>query len=155
MTSRAVVQSACGMRTGRGFTLLEMLLVIGIMALIGAVVIVRLPSFSQSDARLAAQIQQQFERVAQHGVLSARPVEAFTRPNGLGFREYRAGKWQPLPENSVTLGATQRLVMVKISDGKVVSASGRLRADTLGRWPLLKLEIYKGSTSIRTFGGGG
>jgi prepilin-type N-terminal cleavage/methylation domain-containing protein len=138
-----------------GFTLLETLIVIVVMAVIATVVIVRLPEFASSEARTVATMMRQFAIASDHATLTARPVEVRARARGLEFNELRAGRWTAIDSTGVSLDVAERLVMVNVTDGRIVTTTQRVRVDELGRWPLLDIELYQGSRQVRAFRIGG
>ena len=75
-----------------GFTLLETLIVIVVMAVIATVVIVRLPDFVSTEARTVASMVRQFEVASDHATLTARPVEVRARARSLVFNEFHSGQ---------------------------------------------------------------
>ena len=135
----------------KGFTLLEMLIAIVLMAVIAAVVIVRLPDFASTDAKVAASIMQQFKFASEHAMLTARPVEVQVSGRELVFNEFYAGRWSQIEGTGVSLDTAERLVMVNVVDRRGVPDQRRLRVDEVGRWPLVDLELYRGSRQVRTF----
>lgn len=79
----------------KGFTLVEMLIVVFILGLASAAVVLMLPASGgtlRSDAeRLAARVA----AARDHAVLEAEPVAIWTRPSGYGFEKREAGTWHP------------------------------------------------------------
>jgi hypothetical protein len=129
-----------------------MLIAIVLMAVIAAVVIVRLPDFASTDAKVAASIMQQFKFASEHAMLTARPVEVQVSGRELVFNEFYAGRWSQIEGTGVSLGMAERLVMFNVvDDRRGVAAQRRLRVDEVGRWPLVDLELYRGSRQVRTF----
>jgi len=138
-----------------GFTLLETLIVIVVMAVIATVVIVRLPDFVSTEARTVASMVRQFEVASDHATLTARPVEVRARARSLVFNEFHSGQWVRLANTGIALDAAERMVVVNVADSRVVPVTQAIRLDELGRWPLLDIELYQGGRQVRAVRVGG
>lgn len=82
----------------RGFTLIELMVVVTIIALVSAAVILTLPG---GEARLRADAERFAGRVAaarDNAVLESRPMAVWVSPSAYGFARRLRGQWQPLED---------------------------------------------------------
>lgn len=81
-----------------GFTLVELMVVVALMALASAVVVVSLPdpraSVNEDIDRFAARVS----AARDAAVVEARPMSVWVTPSGYGFARRVAGQWVPLDD---------------------------------------------------------
>ena len=103
------------MRNSRGFTLVETLLVMAIIAIIASAVMLTLPSSNQDDNKsrdLALTLRYQFSVAREYAMLTQRPVGLYANEEEqlLEFVEWYDKQWQPLRKKGLkpqTLRDTQ------------------------------------------------
>ena len=80
--------------TRNGFTLVEMMIVIAVMALLAGVAVLTVGSFGadprDSATRVAAARDQ--------AILTGRPISAWVSPSGYGFDQLRDGRWEKVEQ---------------------------------------------------------
>lgn len=89
------------MRSARGFTLIEIMLVMAIIAIIASAVMLTLPSSNQDENKsrdLAVTVNYQFSVAREYAMLSQRPVGLYANEDEqrLEFVEWYDQQWQPL-----------------------------------------------------------
>ena len=89
------------MRNSRGFTLIEIMLVMAIIAIIGSTVMLTLPTANQNDNKsrdLANTLKYQFSVAREYSMLHQRPVGLYINKDEqrYEFVEWYDNEWQPL-----------------------------------------------------------
>lgn len=82
----------------RGFTFIEVMVVITIVALVSAAVVLTLPG---GEAKLRADAERFAGRVAaarDSAILESRPMSVWVSPSAYGFARRARGQWQPLED---------------------------------------------------------
>lgn len=94
----SAVAGAQSRRGARGFTLIELMIVITIFALASVVVVLVMPDprgrIRDDAERFAARTRAAHDAA----IAGARPVSVWVTPGGYGFDERTAGRWQALGE---------------------------------------------------------
>jgi general secretion pathway protein H len=102
---------------GGGFSLVELLVALGIMGLLASVVILSLPgdeaALRGESSRLAARIA----AIRDQAIITARPTAVWISPSGYGFEERRGKDWQAAND--------RRFAARNWPDGTGVVANGR------------------------------
>ncbi|MEM7767123.1 MAG: GspH/FimT family pseudopilin [Pseudomonadota bacterium] len=102
-----------------GFTLVEVMIVVFIIALMSAVVMVNLPSTKPGAVRHADALQRDLTRAAREAIVSGEPVALATRGGSYRFERYRAGYWSPAGEVVRARGtAGPSIVLDVLRDGE-------------------------------------
>lgn len=81
-----------------GFTLIELMVVVTILALVSAAVVLTLPG---GEAKLRADAERFAGRVAaarDDAILQSRPMAVWVSPSAYGFARRTRGQWQPLED---------------------------------------------------------
>lgn len=82
-------------RAEAGFTLVEIMIVVFIIALMSTVVVMNLPSAQSGTATRADALQRDLNRAAREAIVSGEPVALAVRGGQYRFERYRAGYWSP------------------------------------------------------------
>jgi general secretion pathway protein H len=139
------VRAGAAARSERGFTLVELMVVIAIIGLAAGVAVLSFPDARGSlrgDAeRFAARV-----RVAQSAaVIESHDVALTVRADGYSFAQYRRGRWLPMAEKSFApqrwVGGAQAVV------GEAGSA--RIVFDTTGLAPPLDVLLVRDAERVR------
>lgn len=88
--------SAIGAKRAAGFTLVELLIVLAILAAAAATVVLTLPDARGQLRRQAERFAARLQHAEQEAVLTNRRIAVRVDAKGYGFRVQHAGQWQPL-----------------------------------------------------------
>lgn len=86
------------MRYARGFTLVELMAVLAVLALAGAAVLLTLPGDRDALATSADAFAAKLAHARDEAVLGMRTVEVTATAQGYGFTRRRFDGWQPISE---------------------------------------------------------
>ena len=82
--------------TPNGFTLVEMMIVIAVMALLAGVVVMTVGAPGNAPSDAASRFASRLAAARDQAILTGRPVSAWVSPSGYGFDQLSEGHWQPL-----------------------------------------------------------
>lgn len=125
------------MRRNRGFTLIEIMLVMAIIAIIASAVMLTLPSDRQSAGKahdLAATLKYQFSVAREYAMLRQRPVGLYLnqQQQRYEFLEWQEQRWQPLRKKGLKPQSLQHIDwQFEQNDGFAVMANEQQRDDFL------------------------
>lgn len=132
-----------------GFTLAEMMVVLVLVGLIGAVAVLSLPSDQRDLDRQALALALALERASDEAVLSGTPVGLTLDQTGWRFRRYRMGRWLPISDGSLgprSWSAPTALILTGEGGAALPLEEGpvpRLRFDALGQATPFRLELSR------------
>ncbi|HEV7234142.1 MAG TPA: GspH/FimT family pseudopilin [Sphingorhabdus sp.] len=128
----------------RGFTLVELMVVIFIIGLAGAAVVMTASAPGRGARDEAEQLAARIAALRDHAILQSRTLAVWVRPSGYGFESRAGAAWTPLTEapfatsdwrggTSVQLGGARQLRIAFDSTGLPSTAAriGVRRGDTL------------------------
>lgn len=95
------------MRNPRGFTLIELMLVMAIIGLIATAVMFTLPTTTNSQTtpqNLTVTLQQQLQFAREYAMVQQRPVGLHFADRRYHFYQYREQQWQPLQKRGFKPG---------------------------------------------------
>lgn len=97
-----------GSRSERGYTLIEILVVVVIAGVLASVALLRLGNTGpeQQLAREADRLQARLEALCEQALLTARPHGVRMTADGYDFWRHVGGQWQPLGEHERPLAAS-------------------------------------------------
>ena len=110
----------------QGFTLVELMVVITVMALLATGVVMTLPSSGAGSRDAAHRFAAGVAAARDTAVLSGRPVALWVSPSGYGFEQWRTGKWQAVDAKPLRQENWSRGVRAE------VSGQTRVSFDTVG-----------------------
>jgi general secretion pathway protein H len=146
----------------RGFTLVELLVVLAVIGLAGAAVVLTFPGEGDALAREAEIFGAKLVRAQEEAILGTRAIEVTATTEGYGFTRQHFGGWQPLEERPFgnvlwqegtrpqlppgreqigfrfdPIGATEEQSLVLLREGRAlrvsVDAAGKVRLDATPR----------------------
>lgn len=91
--------------TERGFTLVEMMVVLAIVGLMTAVVVVNLPSSESTLARESERLAARLLAARDHAILANRETSAILNARGYRFVERQGKTWKPLDDEPLAEAA--------------------------------------------------
>lgn len=116
--------------TLNGFTLVEMMIVIAVMALLAGVVVMTVGSQGNSPSDAASRFASRLAAARDQAILTGRPISAWVSPSGYGFDQLSEGHWQPLtrkPFNGADWGPGMSVDLASAG-----TTRARVRFDSLG-----------------------
>lgn len=113
---------AIGANRPRGFTLVELLIVLAILAAAATTVVLTLPDARGQLRRQAERFAARLQHAEQEAVLTNRRIGVRVDAQGYGFRVQRAGRWQPLEVPGLESGTWEEEVMPVLADDQALSA---------------------------------
>lgn len=116
----------------RGFTLVELMVVIAIMALAATVVVLTIPGQEHSVRSEADRLAARLAAARDVAVIEGRSVSVSFAPSGYGFERRIDGAWQPLPGRAFAQRAWPGGVRFAAGDGQAVA---RIMFDRIGTSP--------------------
>ena len=105
--------------TKTGFTLVEMMVVLGIMGLIVSVVIIAMPNQNRKLQEDAQKFAAKTAAMRDNAILQSRPMAVQVSRFGYSFVERRQGNWKPLNNRPFTPTNWSEGIMAKLADGDV------------------------------------
>lgn len=115
-------------RPANGFTLVELMVVVTVMALAAAVVVLTLPSRDDAGARAATRFAARVAAVRDQAILSGRPAGVWMSASGYGFEAARKGQWSPLTTRTLKEEDWGKDLQAQFSTGP----AARVRFDSVG-----------------------
>lgn len=110
-----------------GFTLVELLVAITVMALLASAVVLTMPSSSGGADRAVSQFAARAAAARDQAILSGRPIGLWVTPSGYGFESLQGGAWQPLTQKPLQQTNWGGEVQAAVGAG-----AGRVRFDPTG-----------------------
>ncbi len=111
-----------------GFTLVELMVVVTVMALAAAVVVLTLPAREDAGARAATRFAARVAAVRDQAILSGRPTGVWMSASGYGFETGRKGQWAPLVTRTLKEDNWGAGLSAQFSTGP----AARVRFDSVG-----------------------
>lgn len=113
-----------------GFTLVEMMIAVALMALFAGATIFTISSVGQASADTASRLASRLAAARDMSIVSGHPVGGWVTASGYGFEQLRAQEWQPFTEGPFAAADWER--GTSVSFGGNEQGHGRVRFDTLG-----------------------
>jgi general secretion pathway protein H len=113
-----------------GFTLVEMMIVIAVMALLAGVAVLTFGPMGAGPNEAATRFASRIAAARDQAILTGRPISAWVSPSGYGFDQLRDGRWEKLeqkPFDGDDWGAG-----VQVGLAGAAASRGRVRFDSLG-----------------------
>jgi general secretion pathway protein H len=105
------------MTRSRGFTLVELMVVITVIGLASAVAVLAMPDPRGTLMDEAARFATRTRAAHDAAIIDARPVSLWITPSGYGFDQWRAQRWTPMADKPFQVAQW----------GKGVAATGFVR----------------------------
>ena len=86
------------LRDTRGFTLVELMVVIFVMGLLASVAVLSMPAGSGAVQKDAARFAARTAALRDNAILQSRPMAVQVTPSGYAFLERRDGNWQVIED---------------------------------------------------------
>jgi general secretion pathway protein H len=141
-------------RDGRGaggFTLVELLVVLAILALVSAAVVLAIPDPRGDLVSEAERFAARARAAQERAIMDNRPIALRVGPNGYLFEWRRAGDWQPVGQKPFEAQNWGEDVQASVS-----SADGRTVFDATGVADPLRVALARGREQVAVeIGNGG
>lgn len=118
----------CGARDERGFTLVELMIVLVIIGLASAVVVLTLPAANGGARAEAITFAARAAALRDRAVVEGRTMGLWATASGYGFERREGGQWAPLTDRTLARDDWRRGTAVSIDGGN----QGRLSFDRVG-----------------------
>jgi general secretion pathway protein H len=130
----------------RGFTLVEILVVVAVLGLLTAVIVLNLPESGGRLADEADALAARLTRAQEEAILTNRTVEVAVGSGGYAFRVQRAGGWAPLEDGPFEPRRWGDGISVAVR-----AAEGRsgVRFDPTGAAEPVEITLHKKAQSVR------
>lgn len=113
-----------------GFTLVEMMVVIAVMALLAGSVLLVAGAPGSSAADAASRFASRVAAARDQAIVTSRPTSAWVTQSGYGFEEYRSGKWEVAGSPTLRQRNWDSGTQVTLAAG--AEARMQIRFDSLG-----------------------
>lgn len=114
--------SAIGAKRSAGFTLVELLIVLAILAAAATSVVLTLPDAQGALRSQAERFAARLQHAEQEAILTNRRIAVRVDAKGYGFRVQRAGAWQPLEAPGLESSAWEEQVTPVFTQESALSA---------------------------------
>ncbi len=128
-------------REANGFTLVELMVVLAIMALAATAVVLTIPGEERSVRSEADRLAARLAGARDIAVIEGRSVAVNFAPSGYGFERRIAGEWQPLPGRAFAQRNWPGDVRFVAGDGQGVT---RILFDRVGTSPTPQTVVLSG-----------
>lgn len=125
----------------RGFTLVELMVVLAIMALAATVVVLTIPGEERNVRSEADRLAARLAAARDVAVIEGRSVAVHFAPSGYGFERRIDGAWQPLPGRAFEQRGWPNDVRFVAGDGQ---ATSRILFDHVGTSPTPQAVVLSG-----------
>ncbi|MDR6834460.1 MULTISPECIES: GspH/FimT family pseudopilin [unclassified Sphingopyxis] len=125
----------------RGFTLVELMVVLAIMALAATAVVLTIPGDERSARSEADRLAARLAGARDIAVIEGRSVAVNFAPSGYGFERRIAGEWQPLPGRAFAQRNWPGDVRFAVGNGQGVA---RILFDRVGTSPTPQTVVLSG-----------
>jgi len=112
-----------------GFTLVEMMIVITVMALLAGVVVLTFPT-DRGPSEAAIRFASRIAAARDQAVMTGRPISAWVSSSGYGFDQVRDGRWEALEQRPFDV--TDWGPGMEVGLTGAASSRGRVLFDSLG-----------------------
>jgi len=112
-----------------GFTLVEMMIVIAVMALLAGVVVLTFPT-DRGPNEAATRFASRIAAARDEAVMTGRPISAWVSSSGYGFDQLRDGRWEEL--DGKPFDVTDWGPGMDVGLTGAASSRGRILFDSLG-----------------------
>ncbi len=110
-----------------GFTLVELMVVIALMALMAGAVVVSTGAPGSGPTAAATRFASRLAAARDEAIVGGRPISLWVAPSGYGFARYQGGAWQAMSAKPFQGDNWQSGTVVALA-----GARARLRFDSLG-----------------------
>lgn len=142
MVERARSSSPGERRAGaNGFTLVELMIVLSIMALAATVVVLTLPGEERTVRNEADRLAARLAAARDIAVIEGRSVSVNFAPSGYGFERRIEGAWQPLPGRAFEQRRWPDDIRFASSEGQ---GAARILFDRVGTSPTPQAVVLSG-----------
>jgi general secretion pathway protein H len=128
-------------RAPNGFTLVELMVVLAIMALAATAVILTIPGEERTVRSEADRLAARLAAARDVAVIEGRSVSVNFAPSGYGFERRIAGEWQPLPGRAFAQRNWPGGVRFSAGDGQ---GAARILFDRVGISPTPQAIVLTG-----------
>lgn len=128
-------------REANGFTLVELMVVLAIMALAATTVVLTIPGEERSVRSEAERLAARLAGARDIAVIEGRSVAVNFAPSGYGFERRIAGEWQPLPGRAFAQRNWPSDVRFAAGDGQ---GATRILFDRVGTSPTPQAVVLSG-----------
>ncbi|PQM26762.1 type II secretion system protein GspH [Sphingopyxis lindanitolerans] len=133
------------LRTGdRGFTLVELMVVLAILALAATAVVLTIPGEERTVRTEADRLAGRLAAARDVAVIEGRSVAVNFAPSGYGFERRVDGAWQPLPGRAFEQRRWPSDIRFTAGDGQ---AAARVRFDRIGTSPTPQAVVLSGGAA--------
>lgn len=130
-----------------GFTLVELMVVLAIMALAATAVVLTIPGEERTVRSEADRLAARLAAARDIAVIEGRSVAVNFAPSGYGFERRIDGTWQPLPGRAFEQRAWPTDVRFDAANGR---GAARILFDRVGTSPTPQALVLSGGTARET-----